>query len=105
MHFTYVPKLVREKGWKGSITVDLLTFDERMDMGELANAAQKTDENLKYMRSLIVFCNKKYVKVDLIRPDGIKASSIDDLISGGKVCHDLLQEVAFGQMNGFEEGN
>lgn len=112
LDYKYVPKLVREKGWKGHVVVELYDLDKHYALAEKSaglGQANKDDDSgipiLKLTRELVDASKGHYRQVDLTAPDGRTAKSFDDLWRGGAHCHSLLTEVAMGLLNGFDEGN
>lgn len=110
MNHTYVPKCVRENGWKGHVVMRQMSVDEYFDMAQERSAPRiddgnvdKTAANLQFSRSLIKSSEPYYVDVDLTNPEGVSFKSFKDLMALGKPAILLLQEIALAHMNGFED--
>lgn len=95
-----MPKAVKAGTFTGSITMKLLSFDERMELAELSAGGAT---NVALIRKMVKDHKAKWAKVDLTRTkDGVKFTSLDDL-QYGKDCHDLIQETCLWLISGDDE--
>jgi hypothetical protein len=96
----YVPKAVKAGAFTGSVTMKLLSFDERM---ELAEESANGTSNVALIRKMVRDYKGKWSKVDLTRvKDGAKFTSLDDL-QYGKDCHDVIQETCLWLISGDDD--
>jgi hypothetical protein len=86
----YVPDAVKAGAFKGSVTLKLLTYDERMELAEESANGSSTAATLRKMAKTH---KGKWVTVDLTRlADGAVFKSYDDL-QYGPDCHAIINEV------------
>lgn len=91
MQKVYVPKAVKSGQFEGSVTMKLLTYDERMDVLEGASKEGATDAST--MRKMSKDFKSKWAAVDLKRvSDGQAFKSLDDL-QYGPDCHGIITDV------------
>ncbi len=95
---------------KGTVTIRLPTFDEKMDMSDQGvadgdSSGNETQKNIRRMRSLVKLSEPHYRAVNVDRADGSKAyRSLDDL-KEDPATHPILQEVVERLVGGGFEGN
>lgn len=94
---------VKPATFSGSVTMRLMSFDERMEHGGAARSGiADGDKVIGAVREAVKASQPHYVKVDLKRlSDGKVYSSFDDL-SYDASCGHILIEVATGLLRGFE---
>ena len=90
MQKVYIPKAVRDGLFTGSVTMKLLTYDERMEMAEDAATATSTAATLRKMAKAH---KAKWASVNLTRvSDGTVYESYDAL-QYGPDCHEIINDV------------
>lgn len=104
MQQDYIPKAVNEGKFEGKLTLKLLSFDERFELVEKAQAAaEKGISNTTFMVGLVREFKPRFVAVDLIRlKDGARFKSYDEL-QYGTDCHGILIDAATWLLSGDEE--
>jgi hypothetical protein len=91
MQKVYVPKAVKSGEFEGSVTMKLLSYDERM--GILEDASKDGATDAATARKMSKDFKSKWVAVDLKRvSDGTQFKSLDDL-QYGPDCHNIINDV------------
>ena len=97
MQKVYIPQAVKDGLFTGSVTMKLLTYDERMDVSE---AAAEGKGNAAVLRKMAAMCKNKWVTVALKRvSDKQEFKSFEDM-QYGPDCHDIINDVLGWMLTG-----